>query len=220
MKKLWKELQHQILKMVVPALGVIYFYVIGKTSKTILLGQEHHAELRRQYPHFIYVGWHEQILNGGWPLRLPRGKTLLISQSRDGEYISRIVHGLGYRTVRGSSSRGGVQALLQLLHILKEQGDVIMVADGPRGPARECKPGVLGLAKQSGRPIIPIAISASRCKRVKSWDRTMIPLPFGTLTMIHGEPLLIPADADDDALTNYQAQLTHALDALAAKINI
>jgi len=219
MRTLWKGVLHQILKIAAPAVGLIYLYFVGKTSKIVVLGQEQHAELRKQYPHFIYVGWHEQVLPGVWALRR-RGITILSSQSRDGEYISRLVHLLGFRTARGSSTRGGTRALLQLVRVLKSEGDVIMIVDGPRGPARQCKPGVITLAKQSGMPIIPTALFVSRFKRVNSWDRTIIPYPFSIFTMIHGDPIFIPEDADEDALAQYQEQLKQALDALSERSNL
>jgi lysophospholipid acyltransferase (LPLAT)-like uncharacterized protein len=161
MNNLWKKVRHHLLQSAAPAVGVVYLYVVGKTSKTLVLGQEHHAELHKRYPHFIYVGWHEQILLGAWTFR-HRGITILISPSRDGEYISRVVHRLGFGTVRGSSSSGGTRALVQLVRVLKHEGDVILIADGPRGPAKECKPGVITLAKISGMPIIPTAVRVSR----------------------------------------------------------
>lgn len=92
-----------------------------------------------------------------------------------------------------------------------------MVADGPRGPAKQCKPGVITLAKQSGMPIIPTAVLVSRFKRVNSWDRTIVPLPFSTFTMLHGDPIFVPKDADKDALVHYQKQLEQALNALPEK---
>jgi lysophospholipid acyltransferase (LPLAT)-like uncharacterized protein len=216
MKKWWKEIRHQLLKILTPAVGLVYFYVVGKTSKTGAIGQEQLDVLRKQYPHCIYAGWHEQILTGAWALRC-RGITILISQSRDGEYVSRLVHLLGFHTIRGSSSRGGVRSLLKLVRVLKNEGDVIIIADGPRGPARECKPGVITLAKRSGMPIIPTAVLVSRFKRVNSWDRTIIPYPFSTFTMIHADPIFIPEDADKKTIAQYQAQLKQALDALSEK---
>ena len=217
MKKVWKEVRHQLLKILTPAVGLVYFYLVGKTSKTDVIGQEQLDALRTQYPHVIYASWHENILTGAWALR-HQGATILISQSRDGEYVSRLVHLLGFHTVRGSSSRGGVRSLLKLVRVLKNEGDAIIIADGPRGPARECKPGVITLAKRSGMPIIPTAVLVSRFKRVNSWDRTIIPYPFSTFTMIHADPIFIPEDADKKTIAQYQAQLKQALDALSEKI--
>ena len=137
------------------------------------------------------------------------GITVLVSQSQDGEYIAAIMHTLGFRTARGSSSRGGSQALRQLLRILRKTGDAGIVVDGPRGPARECKPGVVTLAQLSGAPIIPLAASSTRFKR----DRTYIPLPFSTMTIHYGEPLFF-SKGDDADIEYARGQVGQALDAL------
>ena len=92
-----------------------------------------------------------------------------------------------------------------------------MIADGPRGPARQSKAGVITLAKHSGMPIIPTAGSVSRFKRINSWDRMIVPYPLSTFTMIHGDPIFIPKDADKKAIAHYQEQLKQALDALSEK---
>lgn len=216
-KKLWKELRHQLFKILVPTLGMVYLYVVGKTSKTIVLSQEQHAALRKQYPQLIYVGWHEHVLTAAWAYRR-RNLATLISQSRDGEYLSTLGKLLGFHPVRGSSSRGGVRGMIQLVHAVKQGHDVGIGADGPRGPARECKAGAILLAKRSGMPIIPNAVLVSRFKRLNNWDRTIIPLPFATFTMIYGEPIFIPEDAGKDAIAEYQIRVKQAIDALTEKI--
>lgn len=217
MKKLWKELRYYLLKILVPTIGFVYFYVVGKTSKTVVLAKERHDALRARYPHFIYIGWHEQVLTGAWTFRR-RNIAILISQSRDGEYLSSIGRLLGYRPVRGSSSRGGVRGLLKLVHKLRSGNDVAVGADGPRGPARECKAGAIILAKRSRMPIIPVAVIATRFKRAKSWDRTIVPFPFSTLIVGYGEPIFIPEDADKDLIIDYQIQVKRAIDTLTEEI--
>jgi lysophospholipid acyltransferase (LPLAT)-like uncharacterized protein len=217
MKKFWKEVQYQLLKTLAPPLGFLYIYLVGRTSKTVEIGKEAHDALRQQYPHLIYAAWHEHILVHAWVFR-QRGISVLISQSRDGEYISRTVRLLGFRASRGSSSRGAVRGIIKLVRILKDEGDVGLTADGPRGPARECKPGVITLAKRSGLPIIPIVASASRSTRVNSWDRMIVPYPFSTLTVMYGDPIFIPEDADKEALADYQQQVKQALDALTTRV--
>jgi lysophospholipid acyltransferase (LPLAT)-like uncharacterized protein len=215
-KKLWKEVQHQLLQILVPTLGIAYFYLVEKTSKKIILGQDQLDTLKTQYPHVIYTGWHEQVINGIWIFH-HRKMTVLISQSRDGEYISRLVHLLGFRSARGSSSRGGIRGFLQLLQTLKTTGDIILLADGPRGPAKQCKAGVIALARRSGMPIIPGAVIVNRSKRVKSWDRTIIPYPFATFTMSYGEPIFVPKNADKEVIAEYQMRVKQAIDSLTEK---
>ncbi len=213
-KKLWKELRHRLLKVLVPILGMVYIYVIGKTSKTIVLGQEQHDALREKYPHCIYVSWHEYLLPSAWTYRR-RNIATLISQSRDGEYLSRLCRLLGFYPVRGSSSRGAVRGLIQLAHAAKQGHDVGIGADGPRGPARECKAGAILLAKRSGMPIIPHVVLVSRFKRLNNWDRTIIPFPFATFTMTYGDPIFIPKDADKETIAEYQVRVKQMIDRLA-----
>lgn len=214
MKKLWKELQYHLIKTLGPLIGVVYIYVVGKTSKTVFIGQERHDALKLQYPHLIYVTWHEQILSHAWVMRR-RGITILVSQSRDGEYAARLLHLLGFRTARGSSTRGGARGLLELARILEHTGDIGIIADGPRGPVHECKPGAILLAKQSGIPIVPMVASISRGKRVNSWDRTIIPFPFATITYTFGDPIFVPQELEKDDITIYQQQVKQALDTLS-----
>lgn len=213
MKAFWKNVERRLLHFLVPKLGLLYFYFVGGTSKTIRVDKAGLKHLRAQHPHVIFICWHEQSLYISWLMR-KMGITVLVSQSRDGEYIANIMHALKFKTARGSSSRGGSQALRQLLRILKNSGDVGIVVDGPRGPALECKPGVVTLAQLSGAPIIPLAAASTRYKRVKSWDRTYIPLPFSTMTIHYGEPIFFAKGGGEDELADAQQQVNQALNAL------
>ncbi len=208
-----KKLVHYIALYVAPYLGQFYFYIINKTSRKIIIGQEGIDDMKPQHPRGIYVGWHEQILGGILVLQR-RGMVALTSQSRDGEYLSRFMSLLGVEPVRGSSSRGGLKGILQLSKALKERGDAIIIADGPRGPARECKVGVVLLAKRSAAPIIPTAILAAPCKRVNSWDRMRVPYPFSTFMVIYGKPMFVPDTVGKDAMEAYQVRVKQALDSL------
>ena len=216
-KKFWKEFQHRLLQTLAPVIGKTYFFVLDKTSKKIILGQEHIDKVKKQSLNCIYTGWHEQILTGALAFQ-QKGITLLVSQSRDGEYISSISHRLGIHTARGSSSRGGVRGFLQLLRALKTTGDVIVVVDGPRGPAKECKAGAVTLAKRSGMPIIPTAVFVSRFKRVGSWDKTIIPIPFTTFFIGYGEPIFVPEHVEKDGIEQYRCRVTEALNRINEQV--
>ncbi len=215
MKKqtLRKNITHQLLKLLVPTLGTAFLYVVGKTSRNIEFGRERLDALRKEYPHVIYIGWHEHVLTSAWMLRHQQ-IALLISQSRDGEYHSRLARSLGFRPVRGSSSRGGVRSLLQLAHAVQHESDVLIGADGPRGPAKECKAGAIVLAKHSGMPIIPMSGSLTRYTRLNSWDSTIVPFPCSTLIMGYGEPIFVPTRADKHTIARYQARVKEAIDRL------
>ncbi|PIE35435.1 hypothetical protein CSA56_04185 [candidate division KSB3 bacterium] len=212
-KELKKRLLHYAALYVAPYVGKLYFLFIEKTSRRIVVGQEQIESLKPEHPRGIYVTWHEQALIGILVIR-QRGMVALTSQSRDGEYLSRFMKVMGIETVRGSSSRGGLKGILQLSKAVKEKGDVTIIADGPRGPARECKAGVVMLAKRSGTPIIPSVALIDPCKRVNSWDRMRIPYPFSNFLVIYGEPFFVPDTLKKDEMQAYQARIKLALDTL------
>ncbi len=143
---------------------------------------------------FIGVVWHEHLVYMANVFR-GTGFTILVSRSRDGEIGTRIAHRLGLRTVRGSSSRGGEEALGAIVDLARGGATVAFIADGPRGPRREMKLGAIMAAKLSGRPIVPIACAMRRSIRLNSWDRMQIPLPFTRIMSWAGDPIHVPADA-------------------------
>jgi len=143
---------------------------------------------------FIGVVWHEHLIFLANVFR-GTGFTILVSRSRDGEIGTRIAHRLGLRTVRGSSSRGGEEALGEIVELARGGASVGFIADGPRGPRREMKLGAVIAAKLSGRPIVPITCAMRRAVRLNSWDRMQIPLPFTRIVANAGDPIHVPADA-------------------------
>jgi len=147
----------------------------------------------------VYALWHEAILIGIWAFR-GRDITVMVSQSKDGEIISQIIEHLGYATARGSSTRGGGRALLEIARIGLRGGCLAITPDGPRGPRRCLQPGVLLLAQRAGLPIIPLAFGARGVKRLRSWDRMLIPRPFARVTVRVGAPVTLPQDLDPERL--------------------
>ncbi|MDQ6717600.1 MAG: lysophospholipid acyltransferase family protein [Gemmatimonadota bacterium] len=143
--------------------------------------------LRDQRRPFIFSLWHGQLLPLLWHHRNER-IAVLISEHRDGELVARLAQSLGYRLIRGSSTRGGERALLGLVRDLRDGGEVAITPDGPRGPAFKYAPGALIAAQRSGAAILPIAAHATRAWRLRSWDRFLIPKPFARVTVAYGNP--------------------------------
>ena len=135
----------------------------------------------------------------------------LISQSRDGEYVTRLAQRFGYVITRGSASRRGVGGLKGLLDMLKNGRTIIITPDGPRGPRETVLPGVLQLAKLSSIPITPVGFSCTNNIRLNSWDRFMIPLPFGTTYTIIGESIHIHPDDSPEVLRQKRLALQNEL---------
>ena len=121
---------------------------------------------------------------------------VITSQNFDGEWIAGIIRRFGYGTARGSTSRGGARALVQLRRDLNEGRPAAFTVDGPRGPARVAQPGAVFLAGATGHPILPFHIESSSAWTMDSWDRTQVPRPFARIGVAIGQPLVVPDTAD------------------------
>lgn len=137
---------------------------------------------------FIGTFWHGRMLM--LPFIYP-GKFLniLISSHRDGDIIANVMKGFGFNLVRGSSSKGGLGALREMVSLLKQGSDICITPDGPKGPFQVVKGGVAQLAKLSNQAVIPMAYSSSRHFSCTSWDRFFLPLPFSRMVFMVGEPV-------------------------------
>ena len=139
----------------------------------------------------IFAIWHNRLLmlprvfDPCFPTRQSYG---LISASRDGDLIATFIERSGYGTIRGSSSRLGASAILQLTQVLVSGRDVVITPDGPRGPAYELGPGIIFLAQKSGAAVLPMNLEYSRCWRLGSWDRFIVPRPFSKVRVLIDEP--------------------------------
>ena len=145
----------------------------------------------------IFVAWHNRIvfLPGMFPASLRKRTAALVSASRDGNYATAFIRHFGYRTVRGSTSRGGHGALRKMRRELGQGRSVVITMDGPRGPKYEVHPGAAGLAQLSDVPVIPLSLNAPGRWELKSWDRTQIPKPFSKVEVVIGHPLRFDAAA-------------------------
>jgi len=150
---------------------------------------------------FLLVSWHEQILMMPKGYHGP-GVKLLISQSKDGELLAAAMSHFGYSAVRGSSSKGGKAAFREMLALTKEKFDIAMTPDGPRGPRRELKDGIIHLAKMSSRGVVPVAFVCSHGHRFASWDRFLCPYPFARAVYSYGAPVYFNREAGAEDFRN------------------
>jgi lysophospholipid acyltransferase (LPLAT)-like uncharacterized protein len=139
----------------------------------------------------VYLLWHEELLPLLWHHRR-QDIAIVVSENRDGQYLADFARGLGYRAVRGSSSRGAARALLGAVRELRAGHSVAFTPDGPRGPRRELKPGVVAAAQRGEGVIVPIHARADRAWRLDSWDRFLIPKPGARVTVTYGRPFEVP----------------------------
>lgn len=165
----------------------------------------------------ILVAWHENILGILTAMRKER-LAPLASLSRDGALISAIIKWLGYHTVRGSSSRGGPQARDGLVAVTRDGYWPTVTPDGPRGPRRVLKSGVIDVARRSGVSVVPFAPVASRSwVLVKSWDQFQIPKPFSTIYVVYGDPIFIQEATHGSAFAAAKRDLQKSLDDVQAR---
>ena len=201
----------------IAALGYPILRTLGSTWKWKVSGAEHVADIAARGLHPIHSFWHGRILPATLYFQR-RGIVVITSENYDGEWIARIITKFGYGTSRGSTSRGGPRALLQLVREVKSKG-VAFTLDGPRGPAEVAQPGAVWLAKATGNPLMPFHCEAASSWTLKSWDRTQIPKPFTTIAMAIGEPLYVPRDTDDQALEEWRQRLQRSLADCRQKCN-
>lgn len=171
--------------------------------------------LRARGQAFIFTLWHGHLLAQTWTRR-GEGITVMISEHRDGEIIARLVESWGYRTVRGSTSRGAGRALLGMVRELEAGKEFAITPDGPRGPAGSVQPGVLLASQRAGAPIVTMRSDVSRAWRLRSWDRFLIPKPFATVHITYGDPF-VAADTDEAAAAEVARRLGPALPAPDAR---
>lgn len=192
------------------------------SSRVHYHGLEH---LQRQFDQgqpFILVAWHNRNVLGpfGYFAHRPKGRVFrpLASASRDGTLAAMAMHYLGASCIRGSSSRGGSAALRDMLRAAKQGCDLGITPDGPRGPVHIVQPGVVAAARLTGLPVITMSYDARRKKRLRSWDRMIVPAPFTLLRFAYGEPIYVPREIDDDGLERYRQQIEASLLALDRQV--
>lgn len=192
---------------------------LGATLRWKTEGFEHFDAIRAAGHQPIMAFWHGRILPATYYFRR-RGIVVITSENFDGEWIAGIIERFGYGTSRGSSSRGGPRALLQLSRDLAAGRPAGFTVDGPRGPARVSQPGAVWLAKASGHPVLPFHCEADRFWTLRSWDRTQVPKPFARVAISVGEPFYVPRTASEQEVEQYRQRLDAALFAAEARTRL
>jgi len=189
------------------------------TCRKITIGKEKISDLKNSGKPIIYIFWHRHIFFNIFRFRRTNAQPL-ISHSTDGEIVARIAKEFGMNPIRGSSSKGGAKAFLNMVNSIKNRNSEIMItADGPKGPSREIKDGTVLIAKKTGAAIIPVSWYASRVKIFEnSWDKFILPKPFGKIIFKYGDPISIPHDIEKNEYPDYKKKLKKRLDTLEEEI--
>jgi lysophospholipid acyltransferase (LPLAT)-like uncharacterized protein len=195
------------------------FYIAIKTlgllTRFEVRGQENLDSILSAGKQPIYSFWHDRIFLGTYFFR-NRGIVVLTSQSFDGEYITRFIQRFGYGAVRGSSSQGGPQALVEMIKTMRGGHPMAFAVDGPRGPRYETKAGPVLLAKKTGNPILPFVVEPRHYWKVSSWDKMQIPMPFSKALMAIGKPIYVDPQSDEADVSMKLTELQHSLKELTA----
>jgi lysophospholipid acyltransferase (LPLAT)-like uncharacterized protein len=194
----------------IAGLGYPLINALGHTLRWKVEGLHHYDAIVNSGRQPVMAFWHGRILPATFYFRR-RGIVVITSDNFDGEWIARIIRRFGFGTARGSSSRGGLKAMLQLVRDMERGKPAGFTLDGPRGPARVAQPGAIWLARATGNPVLPFHLEAASHWTTGSWDRTQIPKPFSIVALVVGEPLEVASDAGDVDLESARLSLEERL---------
>ncbi|HTO73287.1 MAG TPA: lysophospholipid acyltransferase family protein [Gemmatimonadales bacterium] len=200
--------------VVVRNAGIPLVRTLARTWRFRLEGEGCELARSKTRRRVAFVVWHEALLPLMW-LHRNESVSIVVSEARDGQYLADFAAAAGYELLRGSSTRGGAKALLGAVRALENGGTVAMTPDGPRGPRRELKPGILAAASRGGAMLIPVHAEADRAWRLRSWDRFMIPKPFARVRVVYGQPFAVASGADSEAAA--MDRLRDSMDSVARK---
>lgn len=191
---------------------------LGATLRITVEDKGPVEELHARRQPVIYTFWHSRILPLAYYHR-NEGIVVLVSRHGDGEYVTRVIERMGFGTARGSSTRGGAAGLKGIVRAARKGHDLAFTPDGPKGPPRVLKPGVLVAAQLSGAAIVPLTAGGPNVWKVGSWDRMIVPKPFSKLTVKYGPPLFVERDADQAALARHAEAVTAEIDRITDAVD-
>lgn len=200
----------------IAAVGQPVLAGLCSTIRWTVEGLRHYDALRASGRPPVMAFWHGRIVHATWFFRR-RGIVVMISENFDGEWIGRLIERFGYRTARGSTSRGGARALVRMRRLAADGAPTGFAVDGPRGPARSVQPGAVWLASLTGNPVLPFHSEADRFWTARSWDGTQIPKPFARAAMVVGAPIEVARGADAELIERKRVELERSLQELAGR---
>ena len=203
-------------------IGALGAPVVGAICRSLdwrVEGMEHHEAIITSGRQPIFAFWHGRVLHATWFWR-GRGIVVMISENFDGEWIGRLIHWFGYRTARGSSSRGGARAMVRMRRLSADGAPTAFAVDGPRGPARSVQPGAVWLASLTGQPILPFHAESDRYWTTRTWDGTQVPKPLARAAMVIGPPIHVPRQPDDGVMEGKRRELADSLATLAERATV
>ena len=203
----------RVLEVLARWVGPLLVRLLGLTLRIEKSGVENIAKARSLSGNLIYAFWHGRLLMLTYVHR-NEGNDVLVSTHQDGEYIARVLAGLGFGTVRGSSTRGGTGAVLKLTGTGAQKHDIGITPDGPHGPRERCRSGVIYVAKRNRMAVLPLAASHKSGLILSSWDRFMIPFPFARCRVVYGDPVLYDSSLAEESIETAAQDLERRIKAV------
>ena len=211
MKQWWRDRRPYLLS------GIIYAIArsIWMTVRLRLVGWK---EIEALGGAKIFCGWHGRSFV---PANFFKGRGVygIFSLSRDGEMQTRVFRKLGFGFIRGSTGRGGERALVESIRVLRDGAEMAITPDGPRGPIHIVQGGVMVMAKKTGCALIPVGTAARPAYYFPSWDDYMIPLWFGKVSFVLGDPIFVPKDSTDAEMEEIRLHLQEEIHRMQAEAN-
>jgi lysophospholipid acyltransferase (LPLAT)-like uncharacterized protein len=193
-----KKLKFVLYHYILPYVGLFLVKLLSSTYRLVIVDPHKESDVLARDGSIIYASWHQRFFPGITFFATRRPIAILISRSKDGEFISHIVNILGWVAVRGSSSRGGSEGLQLLKGLAKKGYKIGHIVDGPKGPFGMVKPGLLRIAQVSGMAIVPTITSSEKRWTFRSWDRFMVPTPFSRVVIRFGDPIYVAPDISEE----------------------
>lgn len=204
----------ELKKIKFAILGILGSIIIRLLVRTLRI-EERPKDLRQKFKDrgegLIYAFWHRMMLVLG-PVGRNSNIHVLISQHTDGEYIAQVIKRLGYVVIRGSTTRGGARAMINLVRKARTGFPIAITPDGPRGPRYVVQTGIIYLGQKSGVPILPAALGLSSYWELPSWDRFIIPKPFSKALVLYGDPIYVPPKLNKEQIEEYRLRLQKSLE--------
>ena len=209
MKQWWRNVRPYVL-------SGLAFWVARLLSATWRIRDVGWEALEARPGGKVLAGWHGRTFVAAAFFR-GQGVWTIISHSKDGEMQDRIFRRFGFKTIRGSTGRGGARATAESIRVLRGGGLMAFTPDGPRGPSGVVQPGILLMAKKSGASLVPVGVSADRRWLVRTWDRYMVPKPFARCVMVFGEPMALESDATEEQVEAVRVRFEDEMKRLEAE---
>ncbi len=187
-----ESLGFKVALNLIPYLALPPYWLWCSTLRISYVNQEKAESIKEGV---VSAFWHNRLFPTVYLYKKYR-PVIMVSRSKDGEIISKVIEKVGMGTVRGSSSKGGKEALREMVRLAGCKRPLVVIPDGPRGPKYQAKAGAVIVAQKTGLPLLPLSMGFSRAKELGSWDGFLVPYPFSRLVVVYGEPKVIGPEAD------------------------